>query len=296
MTNLFRKDEILFLLVWSSGYIGAKIGVPVSGTFTLLFYRFMLVLIVVGLYLTLKSAWRWPSRPMLIIVFFAHFLWLVAIFKAFEFGITAGAASLIAALQPLLTALVSPYVLGEGNSPMKWAGIGLRFLGVAVFVWGDTGYAAVPLWVYLLPLLATVSLTFVTLYERRTSFAATPPMGIMSALFWHSALTLVCLFPFAFWLEDFAAYWGADFVFAVVWLAVVVSVLAYGLMFYLIRTRAATRVSALQYFVPPTTMAIAFIVFGEALTWAGSVGLVITAFGFYVMARAEGALRPARRV
>ena len=84
----------------------------------------------------------------------------------------------------------------------------------------------------------------------------------------------------ALWFEEFAATWNGDLVFSVIWLVVVVLVLAFGLIFHLIRTREATRVSALQYFVPPVTMILAWIVFAEALTLNGMAGLGVTMTGF----------------
>ena len=110
-------------------------------------------------------------------------------------------------------------------------------------------------------------------------------MPIFTSLFWQGALTACLLLPFAHGIEGFGADWRAELVLAVVWLAVVVSVGAYGLMFRLIRTRAATRVSALQYFVPPVTMLIAWLVFGESLTINGLAGLLVTSAGFWLMAR-----------
>ena len=96
--RLLKGDELLFLLLWCSGYIGAKLGVPVAGTFTLLLYRFILVTVIVAVIITVCREWCPPDRDMLLVVFFAHFVWLVAILKAFEFGLNAVSAALIAAL------------------------------------------------------------------------------------------------------------------------------------------------------------------------------------------------------
>ena len=164
----------------------------------------------------------------------------------------AGSAALIAALQPALTAIVSPFLLGEMNDRLRWCGIGLGSSGLLVFVAGDMQLSGTPLWVYGLPLLATI-----------------------------------CLTPLALWFEGFASEWGGQLVFATIWLAIPVSVGAYGLMFHLIRTRETTRISALQYFVPPVTMVIAWAVFGEAFAGLGLLGLLITNFGFYLMSLSE---------
>ena len=285
-----RRDEALFLLLWSSGYIGAKLGVPLAGTFTLLFWRYALVLAVVALIVTWRGEWRRPDAGTFLTGFWAHFVWLVAVLKAFEYGIGAGAAALIAAMQPALTALLAPLVLGERNSAPQWAGIGVGFAGVVIFIGADSGATGAAPWVYALPMLAMASLTFIILWERwRTAGACTPSkpapeMPIFTALFWQGVLTAGLLLLFAHGIEGFAADWRAELVLAVVWLAVV-SVGAYGLMFRLIRTRAATRVSALQYFVPPVTMLIAWPVFGEALTINGLAGLLVTSARFWLMAR-----------
>jgi len=162
--TMVKKEEALFLLLWCSGYIGAKIGVPLSGTFTLLFYRYLVVIAVVGVYVTLKSQWQRPNRDSFVIGFFAHFVWLVVILKSFEYGMNAGSAALIAAMQPILTALVSPKILGEPNNKLQWLGIFTGFFGVAVFVSSDNLFTGTPLWVYILPTIATCSLTLITVW------------------------------------------------------------------------------------------------------------------------------------
>ena len=290
--SFMKRDEALFLLLWSSGYIGAKIGLPLAGTFTLLFLRYALVILLVAVVVSLRREWQRPDSGTFLTGFLAHFVWLVAILKAFEFGIGTGAAALIAAMQPALTALLAPIVLGERNSPGQWAGIGVGFLGVVIFIGADATASGAALRVYLLPALATASLTAITLWERRrrsrlvTRQAASMP--IFTTLFWQAALTAALLLPLALWFEGGRADWGVQLAFAVSWLGLVVSVGAYGLMFHLIRTQAATRVSALQYFVPPVTMIIAWMVFAETLSLNGIAGLCVTAAGFYLIHRAEG--------
>ena len=114
-------------------------------------------------------------------------------------------------------------------------------------------------------------------------------LPIMTSLFWQLLITLICLAPFAYWVEGFAADWTLPFAFSIVWLGIVVSILSFFLMLHLIRTRNAARVSSLQYFVPPVTMLIAWPVFGEALNFFGFLGLFITAGGFLLIHRGEQA-------
>ena len=291
ISNVFKRDEILFLLVWSSGYIGAKIGVPLSGTFTLLFYRYIIVVLIAALVISWRSEWRKPDANSFLLGFFAHFVWLVVILKSFEYGMNAGAVALIASGQPILTALIAPFFLGEKNNVLIWLGILAGFFGVMVFVGADASFTDTALWVYLLPFTATLSLTFITLWGRKyTQSKHSPP--IMTSLFWQGLLTLALLTPLAFFFEGYQAQWGGAFIFSVVWLGIVVSVLAYAMMFYLIRTREAARVSALQYFVPPVTMLIAWIIFREELSLLGFVGLFITFAGFYLMHQGRGPQPP----
>ncbi len=283
--RIIGADELLFLLLWSSGYIGSKIGLPLSGTFTLLFFRYVIAVLLVGAHVSMRSEWHWPDQRSLLIGFLGHFLWLIAVLKALEFGISAGSAALIAAMQPVLTALIAPYLLAERNHLYQWLGVLAGFVGVAVFVWGDAKFSGTPLVIYLLPSIATISLTAITIIERRT-----PMLPIMTSLFEQLLVTLICLVPLAYWVEGFAAGWTLPFVFSIVWLGVVVSILSFFLMLHLIRTRNAARVSSLQYFVPPVTMLIAWPVFGEALSLLGFMGVFITAGGFFLIHRGEQAL------
>lgn len=284
--NFIKAGEILFLFLWSSGYIGAKIGIPLSGTFTILFFRYAIVVVITFLYVSYKREWSAPNKNIFFSGFLAHFFWLTVILKSFEYGMNAGSAALIAALQPILTAVFAAKILNEKTNKTQWLGIFIGFLGVLVFVSGDTLFGNVHLWVYLLPLLAALSLTLVTILERKRK-KLNQSLPIMTTLFWQSLLTLILLSPLAYFAEDFHAVWGFAFLFSVSWLALVVSIAAYAMMYFLIRTRNTTRVSALQYFVPPTTMFIAYLVFGESLTLLGIFGLLISSLGFYIFFRGE---------
>ena len=275
--------ESLFLVLWSSGYIGAKLGVPLAGTFTLLLYRYLIVLALAGLYITYAKQWRRPDKHSLIIGFFGHFLWLSAVLLAFENGINAGIAALLAALQPLITIAFAPSAIQGKLSPMQWSGVAMGFLGVLMVVGDNISITHIEWWVYLLPLLATACLSFITIIERVGTVSESDQAPIMTSLFWQGAITAALLLPLAWYFEGFYVQWNQTFVFSVVWLAVVVSIGSYALMIYLIRNRTSSRVSALQYFVPPVTMAIAFIVFGETFSFWGVCGFLVSFAGFMLM-------------
>ena len=169
-------------------------------------------------------------------------------------------------------------------------GVLAGFVGVAVFVWGDAEFSGTPLVIYLLPSIATIDLTTITIIEQCGAACVTPMLPIMTSLFWQLLVTLICLAPLAYWVEGFAADWTLPFVFSIFWLGVVVSILSFFLMLHLIRTRNVAQESSLQYFVPPVTTLIAWLVFGEALSLVGFVGLFTTARGFFLIHRGEQAL------
>jgi drug/metabolite transporter (DMT)-like permease len=94
----------------------------------LLFFRYAIAVLLVGAYVSLRSEWHWPDQRSLLIGFLEHFLWLIAVLKALEFGISAGSVALIAAMQPVLTALIAPYLLAECNHFYQWLGVVVSIL------------------------------------------------------------------------------------------------------------------------------------------------------------------------
>tara|TARA_B110001452_G_scaffold90318_1_gene74293 strand:+ start:89 stop:589 length:501 start_codon:yes stop_codon:yes gene_type:complete len=160
---------------------------------------------------------------------------------------------------------------------------------VAVFVWGDVKFSGTTLVIYLLPSIATISLTTITIIERRGAACMTLMLPIMTSLCWQLLVTLICLAPLACWGKEFAADWMQPFVFLIVWLGAVVLILTFFSILHLIRTRNAAGVPSLQYLVPPVTMLIAWAVFGKAPSLRGFLGLFITAGGFSLINRGEQA-------
>lgn len=283
MMNFIRKDEAFFLFLWGSGYIATKFAVPHAGTFSLLFYRYLLVVLIAGLWITYKNQWQRPDIRSAVYGFLAHFLWLVLVIKSIEFGLNAGIAALFAATQPMMTALFAPLFLKEKSNFLQWLGIVIGFIGVYVLVSGNAEFTGIPYWVYSLPLLATLSITLVTLWEKKSTLMFKDNLPIFTSLFWQSLVTMVLLLPFAYYFESFKVDWELEFLLSLGWLAIMISLVGYGMMFFLIRTRGATRVSSLQYFVPAITMLLAWVILGESFSAMGLIGLIITLIGFYLI-------------
>lgn len=277
----------LFVLLWSSGFIGAKYGLDHSGTFTLLFWRYLLAVVVLAGLVTLARLWRrLPSRVLarhMVVGALAHAGWLAAVLGAIDLGLSAGLAAFITALQPMTTGALSARMTGEVVSRREWAGLLLGLVAVAVVIGDGLALGGAPL-AYALPFLAVAAITIATLIDRSANLGEEAPASMMLVLFWHCAASLLVLTPLAIGLEGLAADVTGGFVFSVVWLALVVSLAAFGLMFVLLRRISASKVASLTYLSPPVTMVMAWLAFGETLTIAGMIGLAIAALAVWLAA------------
>jgi drug/metabolite transporter (DMT)-like permease len=286
----YRKALLFFLcgafvVLWSSGFVGAKYGLDHAGTFTLLFWRYLLVVAVLSLLVTLMRQWRPLSRAELtrhaVVGALAHAGWLAAVLGAIDLGLSAGLAAFITALQPIMTGALSARMTGERVGMREWAGLMLG-VGAVAFVIGDGIALGGSLAAYALPFLAVAAITIASLVDRAAHVAsdaqaAKPATPLLFVTFIHALASLAVLAPLAVGLEGLEAQWGGELVFAIVWLGLVVSLAAYGLMFALLRRLPAARVASLTYLSPPVTMVIAWFVFRESLTPTAAVGLVIAA-------------------
>src|SRR5918993_44790 len=162
--------EAGFVVMWSSGFIGASLGTPEAGTPTLMVWRFLLAagLLLVGILLLRR---RWPGLREIavqgVVGLLAQGVYLTGVVGAVEFGVTAGTTALIAALQPLMAAALAGPVLGEHVGRRQWAGLAVGLVGVALVVGGDVRVAEAPLWVYAMPFAGMAGLLAATLVERK---------------------------------------------------------------------------------------------------------------------------------
>ena len=216
----------------------------------------------------------------------AQGVYLTGVVGAVEFGVPAGTAALIAALQPLMASALAGPVLGEHLGRLQWAGLTVGLIGVALVVGGDARVGVeAPLWAYAMPFVGMAGLVAATLVERRENLRNSgleAPMdvvlGIQRAA---SALLFAALAPFWGGLEPQGGlpFWGA-----VAWFVVFSTFGGYGFYWLNLKLSSVARVSSLIYLTPPTTMIWAFLMFGEAVGPFAVVGLVIC-FGGVLVAR-----------
>lgn len=280
-----RFYPLLFVLLWSTGFIGAKFGLPYAGPITFLCVRYGLVIGLMGL-VALATRAPWPAAPRQwlhigITGLLVHALYLGGVFSAIHQGLPAGITSLVVGLQPLLTALGAGLLLGERVLPRQWAGLVLGFGGVGlvvsskvVAVAGGNGLQAM-----LVPaLLALAGITAGTLYQKRFC----PSFDLRTGAVIQFVPCLLVSSLFAASTETMVIDWSGQFVFALLWLVLVLSVGAISLLNLLIRSGSAVNVASLFYLTPPTTALIAWAAFGETLTGLALVGMGITVFGVWL--------------
>jgi drug/metabolite transporter (DMT)-like permease len=285
--------EVLFVLLWNSGFIGAEFGLPFAGPFTLLFWRYLALAVVLAVLCrvqtgTLRSVpWRRVSRAWLIGVL-AHGVWLTCVLVALDLRVPAGIVALVTALQPLATGALSGAVVGERTTPHQWVGLIVGFAGVAVAV--GTRAAVVPgVWwpAYLVPFGSVIGITAASLLQRRLALesASVPRLPVLEDQLHQCAATAVALLPGALLIEGMAADWTPTFMATMVWLIFAVSLGAYGLMWCLLERRDATRVASLFYLSPPVTMLMAFAAFGDVPSCTDLVGMALAAAGVLIVHR-----------
>lgn len=272
----------VFVLLWSTGFIGAKFGLPYVEPLTFLAIRFASVATLLSL-LAIAQRRPWPAdwrtvAHLCTAGVMLHAGYLSGVFAAIHHGLSAGQIALIVGLQPLLTAPLSAIFLGERVRRIQWLGLVLGFAGVVLVVGrritgggSDTALA--------LAALALASITLGTLYQKR--FVPSFDLWTGSALQFVASLLVV--WPLSLLLETGRIAWTAEFVFALSWLTLVLSIGAISLLHLLIRRGAATRVSALFYLTPPTTALMAWLMFGERLDATALAGMALCAVGVWLV-------------
>ena len=270
-----------FVLMWSTGFIVAKFGLPYAPPLTFLLLRFLgVLLILLPCVLLLKAPW--PVGKVRHIAFAGVLLqagYLSGVWCAIKLGMPAGLSALIVGMQPVLTACAAP-LIGETVRPRQWLGLLFGLLGVALVVYAKINLVGLSGASVLLCLLALLSITAGTLYQKHYC----PSFDLRTGTVIQFAAALVVVLPLAVWLEglrfDFAnVEWTPNFIGAWLWSVLVLSIGAIFLLFALIRRSDATQVTSLLYLTPPTTALMAWLMFGEAFNWIGIAGMLVAVIG-----------------
>ena len=288
-----------FVLLWNSGFIGAEYGLPFSGPYTLLFWRYLALTLVLLFYLLARNRFRWVgwkvAAPHMLIGVLAHGVWLTCVLLALDRQVPAGIVALIVALQPLATGALSGRATGERTHARQWMGLALGFAGVVLTVSFriDFGSYASVLG-YLMPLGSVIAITIASLIQRRMEVYKGPhKLPVDQALFYQSLATTIALVLPAIFIENLYTRWEPEFIYTMVWLVLAVSLGAYGLMWRLIERIDATRVASLFYLGPPVTMFMAWMAFGDKVQAMDMAGLALVFVGVVLsqMSRKEARIK-----
>lgn len=287
--NAGHLASVALVLMWSSGYVGAELGIRADGTpLQLLGWRFSIlgvllvtVCLVLGVRLNDRAAWTRQA----VLGLFSQAFFLLMIFEGVSRGVDGGTAALIAALQPLLVATVAGRVLGERTTAGMWVGMVLGMAGVVVVVSGGLDAGAAPWWAYLFPAAGMLSLATGTVLTQRLR----PTETLLQSITMQSVVAGVTLMSAALVTGQAAPVAEPDFWAAVAWLVFLSTLCGYVLFVFVTRTRGATVASVLLYLTPPTTMVWVWLMFGVPITLPAVVGMAISAVGVTLVLRSRAA-------
>src|ERR1700716_2003570 len=266
-----RAAPAIFVVLWSTGFIATKYVLHNAEPLTYLAIRMAVVVGLMAVIVAIARP-RWPDRVgiahSVVAGILVHGFYLGGTAVAIAHSIPAGLSALIPGLQPILTSTLANRWLGDRVTPLQWMGLLLGLAGV-VLILHDRPIGGEAGWGWLASGVSLVSITLGTLYQRRYCGKIDWRAG---NLVQYIAVTI--FYAIGAWLfENNMVHWTTEFVLALIWLVVVLSIGSIGLLYWLIRRSAATSVASLFYLVPAGTAVMAFGLFGERLDTVGVAGL-----------------------
>lgn len=289
MTDSSRQDALVrampavFVLIWSTGFIVARYGMPHSPPMKFLAVRFALSVLCFAVWASLaRAAWprtrsQWTHLAATGVLMHAGYLG--GVWAAVKQGMGAGLVALLVGLQPVLTAV---WISSRGAAVAKrqWAGLGLGLAGLLLVVWQKLGLGEVHASNLALALVALVCITAGTLYQKR--FVV--PCDVRTANFVQLLAAFAAALPLAL-LEAEPMHWTGELAGSMVWSVLALTLGGSSLLYLLIQRGAATAVTSLLYLVPPTTAFMAWVLFGEPITVLTVGGMALTAIGVSLVVR-----------
>ena len=282
--TLERFAPALFVLLWSTGFVGAKYGLPYADPFIFLSIR---ILIAAILLFALARILKMPvgiGRQAVarsgLIGFFLHACYLGGVFYSIAQGFPAGVAAVVTSLQPVLVSVFAVKVLGEQLRRTQIVGLLTGLVGV-VLVLGPSIDAQIPTPAIIAILIALMGSTTATLLQKKLG----ADIPLISGTAYQYLLSGCVLGLIALATQETSITWNLRFTLAFVWLILILSVGAILLLLWLLNTGSAAKVSSLFYLVPPATAIEAFFLFGEKVNTQGFLGIGITALGVWLVMR-----------
>jgi drug/metabolite transporter (DMT)-like permease len=276
---------LLFVVMWSSGYVVGKFAQPYAGPFTLLFLRFggaALVLLLAAM----ATRAPWPKTPgqfghLVVAGLLIQALQFSGLYSGMKLGVSAGVSALIVGTMPVFTALGATLVFDEKISAKRWLGLVGGLLGVALVVGNKIGTGAASLAGYGAIGLSLAGVTLGSLYQKK--YCAN--MDLRTGGFVQLGVASLIALYLSLRFEGFDAHWTPQLVFASSWLSTVNSIGAISLLFVMMRKGEASKVASLFYLIPGVTALMGFVVLGETLAPMALAGFAVTATAVHLCTR-----------
>jgi drug/metabolite transporter (DMT)-like permease len=281
----------LFVLLWSTGFIGARYGLPYIEPLTFLAVRLGSAAIIMAAIALLAGARRPNTNEIghsLVAGSLMHGLTLGGVFTAISQGVPAGISALILGLQPIVTSALADRLMGEKITRLQSVGLALGLVGILLVLHDRNIVLAGSVLGWVASFLSLIGITLGTLYQK--SYCGSIDWRTGNLVQYVGAAVLFTLGAFAF--ETREINWTGELIFAMVWLVLVLSIAAVALMYWLIRRSAATGFASLFYLVPVVTTLFAYILFGERLDSISIFGMLVCTGGVALINRV--AARPAK--
>lgn len=288
MANIAQKSErpvlvfvmpAVFVFLWSTGFIGAKMGLPYAEPMTFLALRFIICVILM-LPIVFLTRTRWPERwqdwgHIGLAGLMMHGGYLGFVFWAIGLGVPAGTSALVVGIQPLIVSSLAGLFLSEKVGRLQWGGLLLGLAGVFLVVADKLSLGEGTVTGIVMCFAALFSISFATLYQKK--FCSN--MSLKSGNLIQFIVAAVYFSGMALVFEERAIIWSGELLFALGWLVFVLSLGAVSLLYILLRRGAASNVSSLFYLVPPSTAIVAFLLFDEILSATSFFGMALAIVG-----------------
>jgi len=275
----------IFVLIWSTGFIVARGALPYAETATLLTIRYVAaVVLLAALAVAMRAPWPRGANTwmhLLVVGVLINVGYIGGVFTSIERQMPAGVSALLVSLQPLLTAILAGPLLGEAISRRQWIGLLLGLIGAALVIWEKARIGEATTVSVALSGVALLGITLGTLYQKRFL----PSMDLRTGMVVQYAYAAIVFAVCALLFETMTVRWTAEFLGAMVWAVLALSIGANMLLFWLMRRGVASKVAALFYLVPPCTALIALPLFGETFGVVALIGMGVTVAGVALASR-----------
>lgn len=276
----------IFVFLWSTGFVGAKYGLPFAEPFTLLLIRMLLTVAVFSLLIIIfdaKRLTRIQAAHQMIVGAFIHVGYLGSVFAAIKLEMPAGVAAIIVGLQPIVTAILALFWFKENLMKRQWTGLVAGFVGVLIVLIGGErlGDFEINSSALIFCVISVLCISIGTLYQKKYGQG----VDMITGSFFQYLMTALLLAVIAFVFESREVEWTIQFILALSWMVFGLSVTAVLLLMYLIKMGAAVKVASYFYMVPVFAVLETWLLFDEKLSYISIAGMLLTVLGIYLVTR-----------